>query len=217
MFTESKPEIYYEKYGNGKPLILVHGNKEDHTIFNKLTAALKSHFSIYALDSRNHGKSENTDELHYHDMADDILRFIDELQLDRPCFYGFSDGGIIGLLCCIKRRDAFEKMVISGANITTKGLKPIVRLSSKISYLFSRDKRTKMMLTEPDITAAELRRIKCPTLVLAGEFDIICEKETRQIADSIPNSTLKIIKGKGHGDYVVNSDYLKDIIKNYIV
>lgn len=213
MFTQSKPKIYYEKIGTGKPLILLHGNKEDHTIFNKLISALKNTFTIYALDSRGHGKSDSVDTFHYSDMADDVFRLIDELKLDKPCFYGFSDGGIVGLLCCIKRPDAFEKMIISGANITTKGLKPLIRFGSGISYFFSRDKRTKMMLTEPNITTAELKKIKCPVLVLAGEFDMIAEKETRLIADSIPNATLKIIKGKGHGDYVVNSDYLKDIMK----
>lgn len=217
MFTKSSPEIYYEKIGTGKPLILLHGNKEDHTIFNKLTASLKNSFTVYSIDSRSHGKSSSTEELHYTDMADDVLRFIDELKLEKPCFYGFSDGGIIGLLCCIKRPDVFEKMIISGANITVNGLKPLIRFGSAISYFFTHDKRTKMMLSEPNITVSELKKIKCPTLVLAGEFDIICEKETRLIADSIPNSTLRIIKGKGHGDYVVNSDYLRGTITEYIL
>lgn len=132
----SAPEIYYEKCGSGKPLILLHGNKEDHTIFNKLINALMDRFTIYALDSRGHGKSGITDEFHYSDMADDVLNLIDELKLDKPCFYGFSDGGIIGLLCCIKRPDAFEKMIISGANITTKGLKFPFRIGSKY-HIFS--------------------------------------------------------------------------------
>ena len=217
MFTDSKPKIYYEKIGTGKPLILLHGNKEDHTIFNKLIGSLKNTFTIYALDSRGHGKSDNTNTFHYSDMADDVLRLIDELKLNKPCFYGFSDGGIVGIICAIKRPDAFEKMIISGANITPKGLKPAILFGMKLSYFFTRDKRTKMMLNEPNITTAELNKIECPTLVLAGEFDMITKKETKQIADGIPNSTLKIIKGKGHGDYVVNSDYLKDIITEYMI
>ena len=60
MFTKSPPEIYYEKIGTGKPLILLHGNKEDHTIFNKLTASLKNSFTVYSIDSRGHGKSSST-------------------------------------------------------------------------------------------------------------------------------------------------------------
>lgn len=217
MFTDSSPKIFYKKVGNGKPLILLHGNKENHTIFNKLIDALKDKFTIYALDSRGHGKSDSARTFHYHDMADDVLRLIDELKLINPCFYGFSDGGIVGIICAIKKPYIFEKMILSGANITTKGLKPAIRLGMKFSYFFTRDNRTKMMLKEPDISTAELNKITCPTLVLAGEFDMISEKETKQIADGIPNSTLKIIKGKGHGDYVVNSDYLKNIIIEYML
>lgn len=217
MFTDSSPKIFYKKVGNGKPLILLHGNKEDHTIFNKLIDALKDKFTIYALDSRGHGKSDSARTFHYNDMADDVLRLIDELKLINPCFYGFSDGGIVGIICAVKRPEGFEKMIISGANITTKGLKPVVRLGMKFSYLFTFDKRTKMMLNEPDISTAELNKITCPTLVLAGEFDMIKEIETRRIANGIPNAALKIIKGKGHGDYVVNSDYLKTIITEYML
>ena len=212
MITKSTPRIYYEKYGVGKPLLLIHGNKEDHTIFTKLVNALKDNFTVYAIDSRGHGKSDKVNTFHYNDMADDILRFIDELGLDKPCFYGFSDGGIIGIMCAIKRSNAFEKMTISGANITPKGLKPYIRIGMMLSYIFNHDSRTKMMLDEPNITADELKKITCPTLVLAGEFDMINEKETKIIAESIPNSTLKILKGKHHGDYVVNSDFLKDTI-----
>lgn len=212
MLTKSTPHIYFEKCGNGKPLILVHGNKEDHTIFNKLINALKNNFTVYAIDSRGHGKSDKASTFHYSDMADDVLRLIDELQLGKPCFYGFSDGGIIGLLCAIKRNNVFDKMIISGANITPKGLKAHIRIGMKLSYIFTRDSRTKMMLCEPNITADELKKITCPTLVLAGEFDIIAERETKAIANNIPNSALKILKDKHHGDYVVNSDFLKDII-----
>lgn len=216
MYTEFSPHIYYEKYGKGKPLILVHGNKEDHRIFIRLTDALKNSFTVYAIDSRGHGKSDRVNEFHYSDMADDILKFIDELRLEKPCFYGFSDGGIIGLLCAAKRADVFDKMIISGANITPMGLKPFIRLGAAFSYLFTRDSRTKMMLREPNITEFELNKITCPTLVLAGEFDMITENETRKIAESIPCASLKILKGKHHGDYVVNSDFLKEIITEFI-
>lgn len=212
MLTKSSPQIYYEKYGTGKPLILVHGNKEDHTIFNKLIKALEDNFTIYAIDSRGHGKSDKAVTFHYDDMADDVLRFIDELGLSKPCFYGFSDGGIIGILCAVKRTDVFDKMIISGANITPKGLKTYMRMAMGLSYIFTRDSRTEMMLKEPNVTIAQLNKITCPTLVLAGEFDMITEKETKTIAQSIPNAVLKIFKGKHHGDYVVNSDFLKDTI-----
>ena len=51
----SKVNLYYEKYGEGQPLILLHGNGENHKIFEKSIAVLKEHFTVYALDSRGHG------------------------------------------------------------------------------------------------------------------------------------------------------------------
>lgn len=209
-----KPEIYYKKTGNGKPLILLHGNKEDHHIFDELVEALKNDFTIYAVDSRGHGKSGNAEEYHYSDMADDILDLIEKEQLDKPYFYGFSDGAIIGLLCAIKQ-DCFSKLMLSGANTKPSGLKPLCLLGMVFSYVFSRDKRTKMMLREPNITALELSKISCPTLVLAGEFDIIKLSDTQFIYNNIKNASLEIIKGKNHGNYIVHKTFLKDKMKEF--
>ena len=91
----SKINLYYEKTGTGVPLIMLHGNGEDHTIFNKATAVLKKHFTVYAIDTRGHGKSSPVDELHYEDMANDVYEFICKLNLEKPIVYGFSDGGIL--------------------------------------------------------------------------------------------------------------------------
>ena len=56
--------IYYEKSGQGKPLILLHGNGEDHTIFDALIKRLSESRAVYAIDSRDHGKSGKVRELH---------------------------------------------------------------------------------------------------------------------------------------------------------
>ena len=55
--------LFYEVYGEGKPIVLLHGNQESHDIFDKLIAKLESEYKIYAIDSRCHGKSENSDEI----------------------------------------------------------------------------------------------------------------------------------------------------------
>lgn len=217
MLTKKSPKIYFEKTGNGKPLILLHGNKEDHHIFDGVIPLLENDFTVYAVDSRCHGESESVKEIHYSDMADDILNLIEEEELESPYFYGFSDGGIIGLMCAIKKENAFSKLAVSGANITVSGLKPQVLSSMRLSAFFSRDNRTKMMTREPNISPYLLGLIKCETLVTAGEFDIVRERETRLIADSIENSRLMIIKGKNHGNYVTDSEFLAKMLLDFFL
>ena len=96
-------ELFYEKQGKGRPLILLHGNGEDHHIFDESVDALAKEWTVYRPDSRGHGQSSPVREFHYQDMAEDIISMIEELQLVRPCLYGFSDGGITGLLIAAQR------------------------------------------------------------------------------------------------------------------
>ena len=56
-------KLFYEKSGEGRPLVMVHGNGEDHTIFDEAVRALKDEYCCYCLDSRCHGQSEDTREL----------------------------------------------------------------------------------------------------------------------------------------------------------
>ena len=207
-------ELYYEKSGSGKPLILLHGNGESHEIFDEAEKELSESYTCYAIDSRGHGKSTAVNELHYSDMADDVIKFIEALGLDDVILYGFSDGGIIALLCAMKCK-RLKTLIISGANINPKGVKAGIRLMFKISYFFKRDMFTRLMMTEPDISAKDLSAISARTLVLAGSKDLIIEKQTRFIADSIKNSTLRILDGEAHGTYIIHSTKIAKLIKDF--
>ena len=208
--------LYYEEYGNGQPIILLHGNQETHEIFDKLIDKLKDNYKIYAIDSRCHGKSENPIDISYDLMCDDIIDFIKELNIEKPILYGFSDGGIVGLLITIKEPDLLSKLIISGANITPDVLTFFDNMITKLFYFFTRSKYIKMMLDEPNIPLRDLKKINIPVHVLAGEKDVIKYEHTKLIADNISNSTLEIIKNENHGSYIIHSDKLYEIIKKYI-
>ncbi len=208
--------LNYEIYGNGTPILLLHGNSESLDIFDKLIEKLSHDYKVYAIDSRCHGKSENPKAISYDLMADDIMDFIKKLDIEKPILYGFSDGGIIGLLIAIKEPNLLSKLIISGANLNPKGMSNFMLIMSKIIYFITRNKLFKLMIKEPNIQPEELEKITIPTHILAGEKDVIKYKHTKLIADHIINSTLEIIPNENHGSYIIHSYKLYDIIKKYI-
>lgn len=208
--------INYEVYGEGTPIILLHGNSENHLIFDKLIEKLKDNYKVYAIDSRCHGESEKTEYISYDLMTNDTIEFIKKLEIEKPILYGFSDGGIIGLLIAIKEPHLLSKLIISGANLNPNGMKRSMLFISKVCYFLTRNKLFKMMIKEPNISTDELMKIVTPTIVLAGEKDVILKEHTNLIANSIKRSVLEIIPNENHGSYIIHSDKIYDIIKKYI-
>ena len=91
-------QVYYEAYGEGKPLLLIHGGTATSRSWASHLPAFAKHFRVFAPDSRGHGRTDNpTGELGYHLMADDVAALIKALDLQRPLVLGYSDGGQISL------------------------------------------------------------------------------------------------------------------------
>ena len=204
--------IFYEKAGQGPPLLLLHGNGESHKIFRGAMKRLGEKFTVYAIDSRGHGKSSRVKELHYADMAGDMAQFIEALGLERPMLYGFSDGGIIGLLLAIARPGLLSRMAVSGASLNPHSTSEGWLRFFRAAYMLTRGAKWKLMLEEPDFSREQLARVDVPTLVLAGEKDMIIEAHTRVIAGAIPGALLRILPGENHMSYVFNSEKLCDNI-----
>lgn len=208
--------LYYEKSGQGTPIILLHGNGESHKIFDKLVPMLNTKYTVYAIDSRGHGKSSSAKELDYKLMAEDIVGFMKALHIEKPILYGFSDGGILGLIIASRYPDILSKLIISGANLNPNGVKLKFIKIFRLVYLLTRSSKYKLMLTQPDISDDELQKIKIETLVLAGSNDMIDEEHTKHIAESIPKSALKIIPGETHMSYVIDNKKLYGIIRPFL-
>lgn len=207
-------EIYYEIYGKGQPLLMIHGNGEDHSIFYEAVSLLKEHFQCIIVDSRGHGESSPVKEYHYQDMADDMIALLQELNMKKTAVYGFSDGGIIGLLMA-SQCERISDLVISGANIHPFGVKLPVLLAIKKEYKKKHDPKLKLMIEEPDITKEELEMITARTLVLAGEHDLIRLGHTKKIASMIAGSRMRIIRGEDHGSYITHSEKIAVILQKW--
>lgn len=209
-------ELAYEKSGTGSPVIFLHGNGEDHTIFQETIEKLTSDYTVYALDSRCHGESSASEHLSYSLMAKDVVCFIRKLGIKKPVICGFSDGAITGILIAMRYPSLLAGLISCGANITPDGLKGRYRIWFRLVYAVTGDKLIGMMLREPHIPGPELQQIRIPVLVAAGEKDIIRLQHTKRIAAHMRHGALKIIKGENHGSYVVHSIKLYRIILPFL-
>ncbi len=208
--------ICYEKTGEGTPVILIHGNKEDHHIFDVLVETMSEDHTVYAMDSRGHGESATPKEFHYKDMAEDVINLIKALDIEKPYLLGYSDGGIIALLVAMKASNLLSGIVCCGANMSPTGFHHRDIREIKKEYKKTKDPRTLMMLQEPDITKSDLSRIKVPAMIIAGENDCIKEKETLTISDSIPEATSQILPGENHSSYILETDKIYRYIKGFL-
>lgn len=97
-FHHDHLKLYYQKSGHGPAIILLHGNGEDHTLFADLITYLAPHYTVIALDSRDHGQSSATDRLSYDAMTSDVSALITELELAGRSYSAFLMVAL--LLCC---------------------------------------------------------------------------------------------------------------------
>jgi pimeloyl-ACP methyl ester carboxylesterase len=108
-------KIYYEAYGEGEPLLLIHGGTATSQSWASHLPAFTEHFRVFAPDSRGHGRTDNpTGELDYRVMADDVATLVDALGLQRPLVLGYSDGGQIALELGIRYPGLARAVVLGG-------------------------------------------------------------------------------------------------------
>lgn len=215
-YKRDDTHIHYLVTGSGPPLVLLHGNGEDHRIFLELTETLKASYTLYLIDSRNHGLSTGNGSYTYFACAEDMIGLFDSLRLKHAFLLGFSDGGIIGLMIALKRPRLLSGLIVAGANLNPQGLKKSCRQAIRRDYDTDHRSSDLLMLSEPDIKKEELMRISTPTLVLAGEHDVVHRAHTHSIARHIPKSELLILAGHDHYDYIRNTSRLEHVVRAFI-
>ena len=199
---------HYIEKGEGFPLIMLHGNGEDCSYLEHQMEPFAQHFRVIAIDTRGHGQTPRGNvPFNIRQFAQDLLEFMDNHDIKKAHILGFSDGGNIAMVFALAHPERVEKLILNGANLNAKGVKPSVQIPIEIGYRIARMFANKspearknaellgLMVNDPNVDPAELSQIKCPTLVIVGYKDMIKDKHTRLIADSIPGSKLFIIPG----------------------
>lgn len=200
--------LYYKEKGKGKPLILLHGNGEDSSYFESQMDYFSQTRRVIAVDTRGHGRSpRGTAPFTIRQFAEDLREFVEEMGIERADLLGFSDGGNIAIIFALRYPERVDRLILNGANLWSRGVKPSVQIPIILGYYaasffghFSGKARAnaellRLMVKDPNIEKKELRNIQSPTLVIAGERDMIREEHTRLIAAEIPGAKLRIIPG----------------------
>ena len=210
-FVNDGVRLYYEVYGTGEPLLLVHGNGGSIADMSAQIAYFRTRYKVIAMDSRDQGRSADSNaKITYEKMTDDLAALLDHLKVGPVNVLGWSDGGIEALLLGIRHPQKVKKIAAMAANLSPgdEALEPeiINLIKSMVSDSSQKDtpehrreiKVTSMMLSEPNIDFKQLENIKAPTLVLAADHDAIRVKHTVEIYLHIPNSQLVIFPGATH-------------------
>lgn len=201
-------QLHYIEKGQGEPLILLHGNGEDNTYFVHQIEYFSRTRRVIALDTRGHGKSpRGSAPFTIRQFAEDLCAFMNELHIEKADILGFSDGGNIALVFAIQYPERVKRLILNGANLDTRGVKPSIQISIVIGYriasVFAKKspdaKRNAemlgLMVNDPNIAVEELKKVTAKTLVIAGTKDMIREKHTRLIAEKLPDARLVLIPG----------------------
>ena len=209
--------LHYAAAGEGKPVVLVHGNGESHTLFDREMSLLtEAGYRVYAPDSRGHGANAPLQEYHYDDMAEDMYCLIKALGLEQPALYGHSDGGIIGLKLAMRHPGILSRLAVSGTNLCPEGLRPDFLAECEAMNRRAPNPLITLMLREPHIDPGDLRRITIPVLVTVGERDLVLPEETRRIAEHLPDARVVVLPGEDHGSYIGRSDTMGKLLLAFL-
>lgn len=198
--------LYYEIYGTGKPLIFLHGSGGSIRSARAKIEYFQKYFKVIAIDSRGHGKSidTTTKQLTYVQMANDIKVLLDSLNIDSAFVSGQSDGGILGLLLAINFPGKISKLATFGANMfpgkkaVFDEIDNLVLDTLKATKDFNTKRLYSLLAYQPNITEKDLKKIKCPVLIMSGDRDVIRLEHSIKIFNNIANSNFFVMPGATH-------------------
>jgi pimeloyl-ACP methyl ester carboxylesterase len=212
-------EMYYAVYGEGEPVLLIHGGLGHADVWGFQVPELAKSHQVIVADSRGHGRSTRSEKpFGYALMADDYLALLDHLGIDNVALVGWSDGGIIGLDIAIRHPERLSKLFAYGANYTPEGLKPSIADDPVFNAVIARVGKdyvrlsptpgefdafvaqiSEMWATQPNYTQDQLRAITVPTVIFVGDHDEAIEPaHTAEMAELIPGAELVIMKDASH-------------------
>jgi pimeloyl-ACP methyl ester carboxylesterase len=223
-------KMYCEVYGEGQPLLIIHGNGGSINNFVYQIPYFSKKYKVIIADSRAQGNSaDNGDSLTYEMMADDYAALLDAMKIDSADVIGWSDGGINALLLAIRHPEKVKKLAATGANLvpdTTAVPKEIWNMvdptykmlkakANKTAEEKNQYKLFRLLVEQPHISLSDLHKISCPSLIIGGDHEVIKPEHTLLIFQNIHKAYLWILPDSGHSTPIVYKDDFNEIVDRF--
>jgi len=230
---------YYEVQGAGDPLVMLHGGFCTVNTFAGFTPLVAERFRVYSPERRGHGRMPDVaGPITYEVMADDTSAFIDALGIGPAHVVGWSDGANVGMITAMRRPDLVRKLVLIGTGVNVEGGKPWARaMTQHMSvedlppFLIEEyaalspdgrehfpvvfDKLSRAIIDTPQ-TLADLARISAPTLVMAGDDDVVSVEHEEAMRSAVQDGQLAIVPGASHTLPLEKPDLVVRLIMDFL-
>lgn len=230
-------KMYYEIYGEGKPLVLIHGGGSTiETNFGRIIPLLAAKRQVIAMELQAHGRTNDRDsELTFEQDADDVATLLKNLNIPQADILGFSNGGTTALQLAIRHPSLVNKLIAASALCKRSGVpsqfwgfmeqarlenmpEPLKEGYKKVApdpagLQVMHDKDARRMVNFKDIPDEEIKSITVPTLIVIADKDVITPEHAMEMNRLITTSSLAIIPG-GHGEYIGEVTTLKPETKD---
>ena len=232
-------EVYFEEYGEGDTVLMLHGGPGSITNFAKIIPKLSKDYKIFAIDSPGQGNSERAEDLSYPLMAENASLFIDKMGINKCYIVGWSDGACTGLLLAANRPDVVKKVFVSGGFANIDGFTEEVRtfwstvtpeiiqqewgnwhleyqsqypnLDWKTTIHDIRNMVNKIIY----ITEDQLSSIEGNVLLAYGDNDIYTMEHIIYLRKTIRDSELMILPGTNHSTFDEQPEIMSLAIKDF--
>ena len=225
-----------DRGGKGEPLLLMHGGlSNSDALLDSIGPRLMAGYHVVAFDRRGHGRTADTPgPFHYADMVKETVQVLEQVVGAPAHLVGWSDGGILALLVALERPELAKKLVVIGTNYHHEGLVPFEPNMEApfFQQIFSAyaerspdgaahmeeilGKTFTMFASEPTMTTADVARITQPTLVMAGDDDLISLAHTASLYEALPNAQLAIVPGASHGLPIERPELVAGLISDFL-
>jgi pimeloyl-ACP methyl ester carboxylesterase len=229
--------LHYSTLGHGSPVVLLHGGLGNADYWGLQAKALAARHTVISVDSRGHGRSTRDARPYGYDlMADDVIALLDQLQIPRADFVGWSDGAILGLDLAMRYPQRVGKVFAYAANTQTSGVKEGVENNPTFAAYIERagqeyarlsptpkeypafvEQIGHMWASQPNWSDADLARIKAPVLIVDGDHDEAIKREhTQYMAATIPGAGLLILPNVSHFAFLQDPGLFNAALEHFL-